>query len=270
MSDTNSHQKYDKYVKQAIQQSMDESPEPSIPEDEMWARIEKDLFKKSANQTVKDEQTTRIATFSQKFNKNKVWVVAASLAAVLLLTLIISAPSGDAFFRVSEMFTRVQDSVTQIFFISGGSVGEEQAEDSPPKDIAVIPEIKDDEFLSFDQAQSVTSFIIVKPLYVPDGYLFQHIHVIYTDEDKSYEIHLIYSDGMNQIRIHQKDLNITSGVRHHVDSDMLKEIHVNSKNVSILPLGENQIAAYWEYQDVFFYFRGRIHQEELVKMIKSM
>ena len=248
----------EKLVREAIQKEMESGPEPPLSVEEAWERLNQ-----SRGANPKKKRFRRV---------NKMVVLAASFLIALTVILSFSPGNGSAFTTITDVFQKVQGEAMHLFFSSRETP--KNQENAPTSEDAVV--IKDSKLTSermpLEEAKQETSFPIRIPEFVPDDFTLKDVTVFKWTGEVSREISLHYTSDSREFMINQKfieesfGMGLTSGR----DDVEVKQISIKGNEATLMQYKNKTVRLIWLDQKYFFSIRGKLTEEEVVKIARAL
>ncbi|MDQ0340511.1 hypothetical protein J2S00_003326 [Caldalkalibacillus uzonensis] len=243
----------EKNIQIAIQEDYENTPEPPLSKEETWNHI----------------QNTIATRKNKPFQQIRKMIAVVILCAVMIITLFQSLDvSANSW--VSQLITKAKGTVTQLI----GSVGEPTPlnKNQPPPDIIHYSGEVKLVTMSLEEAQEVTSFSIVLPSHVPEGFNLRDVTVELVDDEKSDQIILNYVKGEETLTIRETNIQEQMGYSIGVDHEDTKiiDVDIQGNSGTLFIFKDNSKKLIWVDQDLQFIIDSQLSEHEIKKVANTM
>lgn len=247
--------KYDRSIKEFLTELLDKSAPNPFSKEETWNRIHIKM-----NSTIKRQPRRRISYIS------------GTVIIVLFVLISISPQRVSASFGwFTQLFVQIQGTFTQLMGTTLSKNNEKKQVPAPAINVST-EEIKLEKF-TIEEAQSVTTFEIVVPSYLPEGYTFSGVYVQTEGGRKSSHVLIKYINKEGDtIEIRETDTNIQRGYSIGIDNDdtKIKNIDVRGINGSILIFKNGSKKVVINNQNIQVVIDSDLPEKELQQIVSLM
>lgn len=242
---------YDRIIKDSLAELLEDPTPSESKKDETWRRIQKQLQPK-------------------RIRRKRVSFAAASVIVILIVALSILNPRSvsASLGWFSHLFVQIQGTITHLVGTSSSGNGEIKAVPS----VNVSTEEVALENLSFEEAQRITTFEILAPGYMAEGYSFSGVYVQTGRDEKISHIIIRYTDhNGNLLEIRETDTNHQRGYSIGVDNDdtNITEIEAGELKGKILTFKNGAKKLVIDKQNVQVVIDSVLNDNELRKIVQS-
>lgn len=238
-------------IKQAVQENMNNTPQMPFSEDETWRMIQKKMRKGS---------------FKERTRLSKLSLIVASIIFVFSF---VQVQSGNAFGWLTKYVFKTQGTITSIE--SSNNISTEKGIPSPDeaKNLSIV---KRTEHMNIAEAQKVSSFKIVTPKYIPEGFTLNDVLVVIEGENKSNEVTLLYKKGEELLSIKQLYVDNQYGNTFGVDNEdtIVKEVEIFNQKATFINFKDNTKTLFWDNTQLHFRIDSSLSENENLKIAQSM
>lgn len=245
--------KHDWSIKETLTELIEEAPSSPSGKNETWNRIHEEMSGKR----------------SEVRPRRRVLYIAASILIITFALVSISPQRVSASFGwITKLIVQIQGTLTQLVGTTSSSGNE------PPVPAINIStnEVKLEK-LTVEEARLITTFGIVVPKYIPEGYAFSGIYVQVVESKKSSHVLIKYNnDEGDTLEIRETDTNDQRGYSIGIDNDDTEIVDINVPGISgsILTFKNGSKKAVINKQNIQIVIDSDLSNEELREIAKSL
>lgn len=248
--------KYDRGIKEALNDMLDATPPSPLGKDETWERIRSQMTRNRVE---------------RKPRKRPLYM-AASVIIIAFVALSSSPKHASASFGwLTKLFVQIEGTLTQIMGTTSTSDNNTKKPPAPAVDIT-SDEIKL-ETLTIDEARLITTFGMVVPTYIPSGYTFSGVYVQKEGDKKSSHVLLKYNDDAGElIEITETDTNHQRGYSFGIDNDdtEVEDIIVPGAKGNILTFKNGSKKVVINKQNIQLVIDSKLSDKEIQAILNSL
>ncbi|MBP3953113.1 DUF4367 domain-containing protein [Bacillus suaedae] len=248
------HSKFDQFVKDVLEEELEGSPPPISSKDDIWRQIQKKQH-------------------SSKKSKSKRRNVMYA-AAILFLAFggsIVFPQQSSSFGFITNLFSDVQGTVKNTFITSSD---ETEFESSTPTNEYVHEDGQlVIEQMSLEEAQKATTFPIITPGYIPEGFSLVDVTIVKREGQLSNDISLNYqSDEDRAFRIKQQSVEegMAVGLATDIEDTLVEDIVIHGQPATLMIFESEKSEILWVTQQHYFSIKGELSREEIEKVANSL
>ncbi|WP_117161759.1 DUF4367 domain-containing protein [Paraliobacillus sp. X-1268] len=253
----------DRFVQDIVKKDYDQPPEAPLSKETVWERINADLTEQQVSNW-----------FSRRIN-NKMLSVASILVILIISSLFFHIKDGEAFGWFTDYFVTKQGSTTQVT----NQLSDEpiEAEDLPPVPSKDEIEVKEliplEESMSFEEAKEVVTFSLLKPTYVPDGYILSDVTVITFNDHPQEEVILSYQSEEEIVTIGQEPImgeQFSANITVNNEDAVVSTIDVNGQEATYFAFNDGVAQLVWMRMRTLITIEGSLGQSEMQKVASTL
>lgn len=244
----------DLLIKKVVQEDMKRAPEMPFSEDETWRMIQKKMRKR------KFKKGSRAYKFS---------IIAASIILIFVFSFV-QVQSGNAFGWLTKYVFKTQGQITNI---ESTNITSTEKGIPSPDEVKNLSILKRTEHMNLSDAQNVTSFKIVIPKYIPEGFTLHDVLVEFEGENNnSNRVTLLYKKGEELFSIKQLYIDNQYGNTFGVDNEdtTVKEVEIFNQKATFIIFKDNSKILFWDNMQLHFRIESSLTENEILKIAQSM
>lgn len=248
---------FNKAIKESLTEILEETQPSPLGKDETWNRIQKQMAI-----SIRTNHTPR-----------KRYVYIAASVIIIAFVAFSSSPqhASASFGWLTKLFVQIEGTLTQLMGTTSSPDNEIMQAPAPAFNIATDQITL--EKLTIEEARSATTFRIIVPKYLPEGYIFSGVFVQAEENKKSSHILIKYNDGEgNTLEFTETDINDQRGYSIGIDNDDTDIVDINISGVkgNILSFKNGTKKVVINMQNIQLVIDSKLSDMELREIVKNL
>ncbi|OPY57653.1 MAG: hypothetical protein A4E55_01499 [Pelotomaculum sp. PtaU1.Bin035] len=253
----------ERLIKEAVCDMVESANPP--PLEESWGKFEKKL---------KEQRNLQRKPHMDKRKIFSTWRFTVAAGVIMLLAI-----TSSMFFPVKARAIGEKITRTVVTLLGGTQVNvtteykndEPNGAAPPPEDFKEVP-IQQERIVSLEEAKSASPFQVAVPQYVSAGFKLEQVRFQGMVKNTAKVILRYNSNDTNYFQITEMNVpdSFVQGYGYDMEDASVEDIRIGDQNGKIIAFKDNSIRITWMKQGIVYELKGKIPQEEALKVIESM